>query len=76
MKFDVWDKNILILLQCDNCFFQWEIVEQVNFLFLVVNCCIVVLEEVGIIKGNVSFIDVGKVGCLVMIVVQVVIENE
>lgn len=37
---------------------------------------IAALEEAGIIKGNVSLIDAGKVGRPVTIVVQVVIENE
>ncbi len=76
MKLDAWDKNILTLLQRDNRLSQREIAEQVNLSPSAVNRRIAALEEAGIIKGNVSLIDAGKVGRPVTIVVQVVIENE
>ncbi|WP_080086391.1 Lrp/AsnC family transcriptional regulator [Salmonella enterica] len=75
MKLDAWDKNILTLLQRDNRLSQREIAEQVNLSPSAVNRRIAALEEAGIIKGNVSLIDAGKVGRPVTIVVQVV-ENE
>ncbi|EAA3763072.1 winged helix-turn-helix transcriptional regulator [Salmonella enterica subsp. enterica serovar Newport] len=76
MKLDAWDKNILTLLQRDNRLSQREIAEQVNLSPSAVNRRIAALEEAGIIKGNISLIDAGKVGRPVTIVVQVVIENE
>lgn len=76
MKLDAWDKNILTLLQRDNRLSQREIAEQVNLSPSAVNRRIAALEEAGIIKGNVSLIDAGKVGRPVTIVVQVEIENE
>lgn len=63
-------------MQRDNRLSQREIAEQVNLSPSAVNRRIAALEEAGIIKGNVSLIDAGKVGRPVTIVVQVVIENE
>ncbi len=61
MKLDAWDKNILTLLQRDNRLSQREIAEQVNLSPSAVNRRIAALEEAGIIKGNVSLVDAGKV---------------
>ena len=76
MELDEFDRKILSLLQENNKLSQREISDVVHLSASAVNRRIAMMEETGVIQGNVALVDPAKVGRPITIIVEVSVESE